>query len=136
MPAQPAGPSSTPRPATATPLVTATLMPTAVPSETPTTVPTPTATDTSTPVPPTATPTPDLTIAVGTKVLVGDTGGANLRLRSGPGTDFLTFKIVQEGIELEVIGGPERADEFVWWRLRDPVGVVGWAAEDWLIPIQ
>ena len=125
--------TATAGPATATPKPTNTqVVPTAPPTATQT--PLPTLTSTGTP-PPTATPTLELEIAVGGRVKVGDTGGANLRLRAGPGTDFVTFKIVKEGVDLEVIGGPEKADDFVWWRLKDPVGVIGWAADGWLVPI-
>jgi hypothetical protein len=124
--------TATPLPATATPKVTATKVPTLAPQST-ATVPA-TVTPTSSPVP-TDTPTPEVKIAVGGKVKVGDTGGANLRLRSGPGTDYVTFKIVNEGVILEVLGGPEKVGDLTWWRLQDPVGVVGWAAEDWLVPV-
>ncbi|MBC7262524.1 MAG: SH3 domain-containing protein, partial [Chloroflexi bacterium] len=57
------------------------------------------------------------------------------RLRSGPGTEFITFKIVAEGSVLEVLGGPEEADGHIWWRLKDDQGVIGWAAADWLVPV-
>ena len=106
--------TSTAAPVTATRPPTNTRVVTPVPAETSTL--TPTATPTETPLP-TASPTLELEIFVGGRVKVGDTGGANLRLRAGPGTDFVTFKIVKEGVELEVTAGPEKADDFVWWRL-------------------
>ena len=124
--------TATAGPATATPTPSVTLTLTATPEDTAT--PPPTVTLTHTPAP-TATPTPELEIRVGGQVKVGDTGGVNLRLRSGPGTNFITFKIIQEGVVLEVLSGPESADDLTWWRLRDPVGVIGWAAQDWLVPV-
>lgn len=114
------------------PAPTATATQTPLPTSTPTSTLTPT--ETGTPLP-TETPTPELTITVGGRVKVGDTGGANLRLRAGPGSDFITFKIIEDGAILEVLGGPEKADGHVWWRLKDSAGVIGWAAADWLIPI-
>ena len=66
---------------------------------------------------------------------VGDTSGANLRLRASPGLDSITFKIVTDGAVLEVLSGPEKADNYTWWRLKDEVGAVGWGAENWLIPL-
>ncbi|NLS79368.1 MAG: hypothetical protein GXY76_19125 [Chloroflexi bacterium] len=107
---------------------TATAAPTstAVPSATPTTM------DTATPTP---SPTLALSIAVGGRVKVGDTSGANLRLRASPGLDSITFKIVTDGAVLEVLSGPEKADNYTWWRLKDEVGAVGWGAENWLIPL-
>jgi len=125
-------PTATPMPPTQvvppTSTNTATVAPTspAVPSATPT------ATDTPTPTP---SPTSALSIAVGGRVRVGDTNGANLRLRASPGLDSITFKIVSDGAVLEVLGGPEKADNYTWWRLKDEVGAVGWGAENWLVPI-
>ncbi len=98
----------------------------------PTTTPTPVPTDTPAP---TATPTAIAEIQVGGKVKVTDTGGADLRLRAGPGLDFITFKMVEEGAILEVLGGPEKGDNYIWWRLRDETGAIGWAVQDFLTPV-
>jgi len=76
-----------------------------------------------------------LKITVGGRVKVGDTGKAGLRLRAGPGLDFITFKNVEEGSILEVLSGPEKADDRTWWRLKDDKGVIGWAAAEFLIPV-
>ena len=111
---------------------TSTVTATAAPTDTPVPSATPTAIDTPTA---TSTPTTALSIAVGGRVKVGDTNGANLRLRASPGLDSITFKIVTDGTVLEVTGGPEQAGDYTWWRLRDAVGAVGWAAENWLIPV-
>lgn len=115
---------------TATPGATATAAP-ATPAL-PTATPTPVPTDTPAP---TATPTAIVEIQVGGKVRVTDTGGADLRLRAGPGLDFVTFKMVEEGEILEVLGGPEKGDNYIWWRLRDATGAIGWAAQDFLAPV-
>lgn len=100
--------------------------------------PTPTAVAPSTPTvapSPTPSPTPPLEIAVGGRVKVSGTGEFGLRLRSGPGLDYVTFKILPEGSMLTVLGGPEEADGHIWWRVEDEEGVVGWAVEDWLKPM-
>jgi len=69
------------------------------------------------------------------RVRVSGTGEIGLRLRSGPGLDYVTYKIVPEGSVLKVLSGPEEADGFTWWRLEDEDGVVGWAVEEWLEPV-
>jgi hypothetical protein len=102
---------------------------------TPSPSPTPTPTRTPTPLPPpTPTPTPPAEITVGGYVKVTGTGIKGLRLRSGPGLDYITFKILEEGSILKVLGGPEEADGYTWWRLEDEAGVIGWSVEDWLEP--
>jgi len=35
---------------------------------------------------------------------------------------------------LEVVGGPQDADGFTWWQLKDVDGSIGWAAEQYLAP--
>ena len=117
--------TSTPLPALATPTAS-------VPLPTATFTPLPTPTNTP---PPTATPTLALQITVGGRVKVGDTSKVGLRLRAGPGLDFVTFKNVDEGSILEVLGGPEKGDNYTWWRLKDDKGVIGWAVADFLIPV-
>jgi hypothetical protein len=57
-----------------------------------------------------------------------------LRFRSGPGLDFVTWRILPEGEILLVTGGPREADGFVWWRAVDQSGIVGWAVEQYLVP--
>lgn len=107
---------------------TATALPTSAP-DTPTPTLSPTVTETPEP---TATPTVALVIQVGGQAQVVGTGRDKLRLRSGPGRDFVTFKMVEDGTILQVIGGPTEADDFTWWRLKDNLDVVGWAADEWL----
>ena len=119
------------------PAVTATSLP--APTSTATAPPTVTPIPTNTPVPPTATPsataTPAPHVMVDATVIISGTGGLDLRLRAGPGTDFVTLKIVKEGERLLVLEGPQIADDHTWWRMREEQGVVGWAVEDWLVPV-
>jgi hypothetical protein len=84
---------------------------------------------------PTVAPTPAMKITVGGKVKVEGTDGSGVRLRAGPGLDFVTFKSVKDGVVLEVLGGPEQADKYTWWRLKDDAGTVGWAADSFLVAI-
>lgn len=91
--------------------------PTAFPSPTPTPVPTPVG------------------IVVGSRVEVSGTGEFGLRLRSGPGLDYVTYKILPEGSVLKVLGGPEEAGGNIWWRVEDEEEVVGWVVEGWLEPM-
>lgn len=84
---------------------------------------------------PTVAPTSAAPIVVGGKVRVQGTDGSGVRLRAGPGLDFVTFKSVKDGVVLEVLGGPEQADKYTWWRLKDDAGTVGWAADSFLVAI-
>lgn len=84
---------------------------------------------------PTSAPTPAIKIAVGAKVKVEGTDGSGVRLRAGPGLDFVTFKSIKDGVVLEVLGGPEQADKYTWWRLKDDTGTVGWAADSFLVAL-
>lgn len=69
----------------------------------------------------------------GDVVRVTGTGGFDLRLRSGPGTLYETLKLVAEGTQLEIVGEPRQADNYLWWPVRDPVdGKQGWVAADYL----
>lgn len=81
-------------------------------------------------------PTIPVKVNRGAYVRVAGTGGFGLRFRSGPGLDFVTWRIVPEGEILLVTGGPREADDFVWWRLVDQSGIVGWAVEQYLVPTQ
>ncbi|MBN1248057.1 MAG: hypothetical protein JXC32_10400 [Anaerolineae bacterium] len=98
-------------------------------------------TTTPTPVPtrgPTRTPEsaqPD-TIGVGARVLVVDTGNAGLSMRTEASTAGERVDVVQEGETLLVVGGPEEADGYTWWFVRDELNSAreGWAVEDFLAP--
>lgn len=53
--------------------------------------------------------------------------GANLRENFDTASPRL--QTVEEGAKLEVIGGPEFADYFVWWQVRLTDGTEGWIAD-------
>lgn len=99
--------------------------PTAIP-QTPTTAPSPI---------PTVLPTPPGDITVGIRVRVVGTGVDKLRLRSGPGLNYVTVTLVDDGHEFQVLEGPQSANGYQWWRLEDSDGTIGWAAANWLEPI-
>jgi len=67
---------------------------------------------------------------------VTDTGALGLRRRSGPGLNYETTGVFDDGAELRVIGGPQEADGIVWWQLESESGVTGWAAGNYLKPIE
>ncbi len=71
-------------------------------------------------------------IGVGARVVVAGTGEAQLRIRQAPGTDTVTVKVVPDGTRLIIIGGPEQASGYTWWKVEDPAGIVGWVAGDFL----
>jgi len=91
---------------------------------------------------PTTTPQPRL--SPGMQVVVGNTDGQGIRLRSAPGTEALTLGIYDDGAPFLVLspGGdyasyPVEADGYFWYRIRvvnDPADqLVGWAAGDFLV---
>jgi hypothetical protein len=85
-----------------------------------------------------ATPTPVPAVAsigVGQRVRVAGTDQEGIRLRGEPGVDYATLLIVEEGVVLKVLGGPQEADGYRWWQLEMEDGTVGWAVEDWLEPV-
>lgn len=127
--------------ATGRAFVSPTATPTSAPTHTATVTPLPANTALPTPTPTQATPTPTATatpfpqVAIGATVVVTGTEGLDLRLRAGPGLDFVTFKIVHEGARLVVQDGPQEEDGFTWWRVRDEQDVAGWVVQDWLKPV-
>jgi hypothetical protein len=66
---------------------------------------------------------------------VTGTGSFGLRMRFGPGLDYLTIRFADESETLEVTGGPENGDGLQWWRVRDNQGNVGWVAAEYLVPV-
>lgn len=103
------------------------------PTATPTRVrPTVTLAATPTLVPPTATPTPEIPAAVAKDVYVTVVDGVNFRQEAS--TSAQIIRTLGAGEVLQVIDGPVSADERTWWKLRDPNGVEGWAAQDFLQP--
>ncbi len=82
---------------------------------------------------PTPSPVPG-TFQIGQRVEVFGTEGQGIRFRTGPGLNYITTTILQDGVVLTVVGGPEQADGFTWWRLQMDTGAVGWAAAGNLRP--
>ena len=77
-----------------------------------------------------STPIPETGILIGANVTVVGTG-VGLNLRAEPVVDPNNIlELVQDGSVLEVIEGPQEAEDFVWWKLRSPSGTEGWAVED------
>jgi hypothetical protein len=100
-----------------------------VQTTTPTLVPTPL---------PTTTPVPAQLggINIGGRVTVTDTGNVGLSIRTAASTAGERVDVAQEGETLLVVGGPEEADGYTWWFLRDELNSAreGWAVEDFLLP--
>jgi uncharacterized protein YgiM (DUF1202 family) len=98
----------------------------------------PTATFTPEPTPTiTPTPIPGTVLEVGQPARVAAAGGLNLRDTASSAGNLLTRLSV--GQRVTVLEGPVSADDFVWWRVDDGQGNVGWAAQgdgtdDWLTP--
>lgn len=74
-------------------------------------------------------------IKKGVTVRIKGTEGQGLRFRSGAGVNFATLTILQDGDVLTVVGGPEKADGFNWWRLEASDGTVGWTIAKNLQPV-
>lgn len=92
---------------------------------------------------PEATALPETSLSPGMRVVVSNTSGQGIRLRSAPGTASLTLGIYNDGAPFLVLspGGdyddyPVEADGYFWYRIRvvdDPTDqLVGWAAGDFL----
>jgi hypothetical protein len=119
--------------ATATPTATLELAPTATLTLIRPTVP---ISVTNTVVLPVGTPVetaPPTTIEPGAMVVVTGTGGAGLRVREQPTTYAKILVTAREGTVLIVLEGPRDSDGYVWWRLRTPDGIEGWAAATYLV---
>lgn len=65
---------------------------------------------------------------VGDEALV-TTGGDTLRVRDVAGLDGNIVTRLENGTIVTVIGGPQGADDFVWWQIRTATGEEGWAVE-------
>lgn len=83
---------------------------------------------------PTNTPQPG-EIHPGIQVVVV-TDGRRLNVRNTPGTDASITTRVEPGTRLEVLDGPRTASGYTWWRVKLPDGSMGWAAENWLKPVE
>lgn len=103
---------------------------------TPTAQPPPTSTPTSEPATATPKPTPTrVEIGPGVEVEVVGAGVDKLSFRSGPGQDYARLRIISDGDTFVVLEGPEEADGYRWWRLKDDAGIIGWVADNWLQPV-
>jgi hypothetical protein len=65
-------------------------------------------------------------------VVVTGTDRDKLSFRAGPGIGYNRLRVIKDGVQLIVIGGPQKADGYTWWQLKTPKGEVGWAVENYL----
>ncbi len=62
-----------------------------------------------------------------------------VNVRTGPGTGNREVSHVnyrdhaEAGTQGRIVGGPDRADNYVWWRVEFDVGYTGWCIEDALV---
>lgn len=101
----------------------------------------------TTPLAPTETPTEaaaateppaapeDVSIQVGSQVVVEGTAGAGLTVRQGPGVNFTYFFVANDGDRFRVDDGPRTADGYTWWYIVDPADAnrAGWAVENYMV---
>jgi uncharacterized protein YraI len=90
----------------------------------------------STPVPSataTATVTVPATIPNPQGLSVGDTVRTTtaLNLRSGPSTTSSVIAVLLQGTQGTILGGPQAANGYTWWRIQTPNGT-GWVAGNFL----
>lgn len=65
-------------------------------------------------------------------VIVSGTDGLGVNLRQSPDITAPVLAHEPEGTSLVVIGADRQADGRVWKNVRDPFGVEGWVAEEYL----
>jgi hypothetical protein len=94
--------------------------------------PTVTLAATPTSLPPTPTPTIAVPTAIAKDVYVAVVDGVNFRKEAS--TSAQIIRTLGAGEVLQVVDGPVSANDRTWWKLRDPNGVEGWAAQDFLAP--
>jgi len=63
------------------------------------------------------------------------------RVRAKPNKNGHIIGHIQPGEEMDVIGGPECANQWVWWKVHDDTGLIGWTSEGdnegyWLVPMK
>jgi hypothetical protein len=114
-------------------IIRLTAPPTVAPSPT-VLAPTPTPIPTFTPAPTRNLAAPPESVTVGYYARVAGTGSAGLTLRGGPSTLTTSLQNVSEGSVMLIIGGPEEADDFVWWQVRLLSGEEGWVAGQFIEP--
>ena len=67
----------------------------------------------------------------GVKVVVRGVNPDGLNIRAEPSTKSKVLKTVTDTTVLTIIGGPETAEQFVWWKVERK-GVEGWAVGKYL----
>ncbi|NWG20660.1 MAG: SH3 domain-containing protein [Chloroflexi bacterium] len=94
------------------------------------------------PAPPTVTPAPitstvalSPTTVLGVQLRVEGTGTLGLFLRPEPNTSSTPIKTLPDGAVVTVIGDDSVQPDRVWKRVRDAEGAEGWAAADYLKPV-
>jgi hypothetical protein len=85
-----------------------------------------------TPALPTATPTLNIPTAIAKGVYVTVVDAVNFRQDAN--TTAQIIRTLGAGEVLQVTDGPVSAGNRTWWKLKDPNGVEGWAAQDFLQP--
>ena len=114
-------------------LIVLTAPPTTIPTETPI-LPTPTAVPTFTPIPTPDNATAPEEVTIGYYAAVSGTGEAGVTVRGGPSTSNAILTVANEGDLLLIIGGPESANDLLWWNVELEDGTQGWAAGLYLTP--
>jgi len=79
-----------------------------------------------------ATPTLNIPTAINKGVYVTVVDGVNFRKDAS--TTAQIIRTLGAGEVLQVTDGPVSAASRTWWKLKDPNGVEGWAAQDFLAP--
>jgi hypothetical protein len=76
-------------------------------------------------------------LAVGSYVQINGTEGEGLRVREGPGLGYEPLFLALESEVFKIIDGPQRADEYTWWRLAAPFdeALNGWSVENFMLPV-
>jgi serine/threonine protein kinase len=88
----------------------------------------PTTTATSTPLPD-CNDSPPTRLQINDKVRVTVASGEPLRIRIHPGIAFQIIDTIPEGTTMTIIDGPECEDGYMWWKIDNSEGLIGWAAE-------
>lgn len=79
---------------------------------------------------------------VGDRVTVSTEVGQQLSVRALPGTDAPLLTRVNANDQFTVLAGPQEADGFTWYQIRNDAGTIeGWAADGdgttrWLSPLE
>lgn len=76
-----------------------------------------------------ATPVFQRVLAVGSLAVINTTGGDQLNVRSGPGTNYQIVAKLGSGAQVTLMEGPTGGDGFTWWKIRTGSGISGWVVE-------